>query len=92
MSNGSGSYNPTLILILGILSIVVCGPLGIAAWVMGNNALKELDQGFGDPNSRGLINAGRILGMIGVVLTVIACIAWAALGALFGVAGLQSAP
>ncbi|MDM7460608.1 MAG: DUF4190 domain-containing protein [bacterium] len=92
MANGSGSYNPTLILILGILSIVVCGPLGIAAWVMGNNALKELDQGFGDPNSRGLINAGRILGMIGVALTVIACVAWAAFMAVFGVAGLQSAP
>lgn len=82
MSNGSGSYNPTLILVLGILSIVVCGPLGIAAWIMGNNALKELDQGFGDPSSRGLIVAGRILGIIGVVLTVVGCIAFAGLAAL----------
>lgn len=59
---------------------------------MGNNALKELDQGFGDPNSRGTINAGRILGMIGVALTVIGCVVSAAFVAIFGVAGMQSAP
>lgn len=49
MSNGSGSTNATLILVLGILSIVCLPILGPVAWIMGNNALKELDQGFGDP-------------------------------------------
>lgn len=92
MSNGSGSYNPTLILVLGILSIVVCGPLGIAAWIMGNNALRELDQGFGDPNSRGLIVAGRVLGIIGVVLTIVGCVVFAGLTALGALAGVQPSP
>ena len=31
------------ILILGILSVTCCTPLGIVAFVMGNNALKEID-------------------------------------------------
>ena len=35
----------TTILILGILSIVCCGLLGIAAWIMGNNELKAIDEG-----------------------------------------------
>lgn len=74
MSNGSGSSNATLILVLGILSIVCIPLLGPVAWVMGNNALRELDQGFGDPNSRGLVVAGRILGIIGTVLLVLSCI------------------
>ena len=29
------SQNGTLILVLGILSLVLCAPLGIVAWVMG---------------------------------------------------------
>lgn len=74
MSNGSGSSNATLILVLGILSIVCIPLLGPVAWVMGNNALRELDQGFGDPNSRGLVVAGRILGIIGTVLLILLCI------------------
>jgi uncharacterized membrane protein len=74
MSNGSGSPNATLILILGILSIVCLPILGPVAWIMGNNALKELDQGFGDPNARGLVVAGRILGIIGTVLLILGCI------------------
>ncbi|GIV06064.1 MAG: hypothetical protein KatS3mg016_1639 [Fimbriimonadales bacterium] len=74
MSNGSGSTNATLILVLGILSIVCLPILGPVAWIMGNNALKELDQGFGDPNARGLVVAGRILGIIGTVLLILGCI------------------
>jgi hypothetical protein len=91
MANGSsGSSNATLILILGILSIVICAPLGIAAWIMGNNALAEIDRGEGDLSQRGTISAGRICGMIGVAIWVIGCLVWiVALGglAMFGLAG-----
>jgi hypothetical protein len=58
----------TTILILGILSIVCCGPLGIAAWIMGNNELKAIQEGRRPPETRGTANAGRICGIIGVVL------------------------
>ncbi len=54
MSNGSSS-NATLILVLGILSLVCCGLLGPVAWIMGNNALREIDAGIGNPSDRGLV-------------------------------------
>ena len=73
----------TTILVLGILGLVVCSPLGIAAWVMGNKAMREINA---DPNTtytnRGQVNAGRICGIVatcllilGLVIVVIAAIA-----------------
>ncbi len=70
MANGSGS-NATLILVLGILGIVCCGFLAPVAWYMGNNALRDIDAGIGNPADRGLVVAGRILGIIGTVLLVV---------------------
>lgn len=64
-------HRATLILILGILSLVLCAPLGIAAWIMGNGDLKEMDAGTMDPSGRSNTNAGRICGIIGTVLLII---------------------
>jgi hypothetical protein len=61
-------HRGTLILVLGILSLVICAPLGIAAWVMGTGDLKQIDAGAMDPSGRSLTNAGRICGIIGTVL------------------------
>lgn len=61
-------HRGTLILVLGILGLVLCGPLGIAAWVMGQNDLKEMDAGQMDPSGRSLTNAGRICGIIATIL------------------------
>ncbi len=55
-------------LVLGILSLVVCPFLGPVAWSMSNNALSVLDRyerSSGDVSQRGLVEAGRICGMIG---------------------------
>lgn len=71
---GSSSVNGTLILVLGILSIVCCSILGPVAWVMGNNALTTLNQGGGDESQRGLVVAGRILGIIGTVLLILSLV------------------
>lgn len=62
------------ILILGILSLVCCSPLGIAAWLMGNNALKEIDAAPGQYSNRQIVQIGRILGIIGTVLLVLSII------------------
>lgn len=59
------------ILVLGILSLVCCSPLGIVAWVMGNKALAEIDQNPGGYSNRQTVQIGRILGIIGVVLLVL---------------------
>jgi len=58
-----------LVLALGILSLVVwCLILGIVAWVMGNKDLREMDAGRMDPTGRSLTQAGRICGIIAVLL------------------------
>lgn len=61
-------HRGTLILVLGILGLVLCGPLGIAAWIMGQGDLKEMDAGQMDPSGRSLTNAGRICGIIATIL------------------------
>jgi hypothetical protein len=71
-----------MILVLGILSLVACAPLGIAAWIMGNADLKQMTAGTMDPSGRGATNGGRICGIIGTVLMIIGAI----IGALMLVA------
>lgn len=62
----------TQILVLGILSLVCCGLLGPFAWVMGNNARKEMDarQGVYWTN-RGNVTAGWVCGIIGSVFLIL---------------------
>ncbi len=64
-------HRGTLILVLGILSLVVCGPLGIFAWIMGSSDLKEMDAGIMDPSGRGNTQAGKICGMITTILMLV---------------------
>ena len=61
----------TTILVLGIIGLICCGPLGIVAWVMGNTELQAIDAGRRDPNNRGTANAGRIIGIVAVGLWVL---------------------
>jgi putative exporter of polyketide antibiotics len=69
-----------LILVLGILSLVCCGLFtGIPAWVMGNSALREIDSSNGAIGGRGMVQAGRICGIIGVVVSILGIIARIAL-------------
>jgi hypothetical protein len=60
-----------LILTLGILGIVCCFICGIIAWVMGNNDIREIDAGRMDSSGRGLTQAGKICGMVGVILVIV---------------------
>jgi hypothetical protein len=67
-------HRGTLILVLGILGLVVCAPLGIAAWIMGSGDLKQMDAGTMDPSGRGTTQAGKICGIIGTILLIIGVI------------------
>lgn len=81
-------HHGTLILVFGILGLVICAPLGIAAWVMGSGDLKQMDSGAMDPSGRSLTNAGRILGMIATILLgigIVIAIAAVCLGVLGGI-------
>jgi len=68
-------HRGTLILVLGILGIVLCGPLAIAAWVMGAGDLKQIDAGTMDPAGRGTTQAGKICGIIGTILLIVTIVA-----------------
>jgi hypothetical protein len=74
-------HRGNIILLLGILSLVgiglgVCCPLltafgvgvGAGAWMMGNTDLRRIANGEMDPGGEGSTNAGRICGIIGVIL------------------------
>ncbi len=63
-----------MILVLGILGLIVCGPLGIAAWIMGSGDLKEMDAGTMDPAGRGNTNAGKICGIIATILMIVSVV------------------
>lgn len=60
-----------VILTFGILGLVVCAVFGVVAWVMGNNDVREMDQGYMDPSGRDLTTVGRILGIIGTVIMIL---------------------
>jgi uncharacterized membrane protein YphA (DoxX/SURF4 family) len=93
---GYTSYNPgggggnlrehprgTVILVLGIISLLVCSfVLGPIAWVMGSQAKREIDS---DPTTtytnRGNVNAGRICGMIATLLAIVEIVALIAIAA-----------
>ena len=59
-----------MILVFGILGLVMCFIFGIVAWVMGNGDLREMAAGAMDPTGEGLTKAGKICGMISVILTI----------------------
>jgi hypothetical protein len=79
---GAGPMGPrdhpqgTIILILGILSLVCIQLLGPVAWVMGNKAIREIDANPGAYTNRGTVNAGRICGIIGTALLVVGVVLW----------------
>jgi hypothetical protein len=50
--------------VLGIVSLVVCQIVGPFAWVMGNNALAEIDANPMAYTNRSAVQAGRICGIV----------------------------
>lgn len=78
------------ILVLGILSLVCCSPLGIVALIMGNNALKEIDANPSHYSNRQIVQIGRILGIIGIVLLVLGLLWVLFFGGLAAISGGSS--
>ena len=67
-------HRATLILVLGVLSLILCQPLGVVAWLLGSADLKQMAAGAMDPSGKDLTNIGRILGIIATVLFVLAIV------------------
>jgi hypothetical protein len=78
------------ILVLGILGIVCCFICGIIAWVMGNNDLRDMAAGRMDPTGRGLTQAGKICGIVSVVLQIVGFVIWLLMMILGGASAVMS--
>jgi hypothetical protein len=65
------AHRGTLILVLGILGLVVCGFIGIAAWMMGKSDLDKMSRGLMDREGEGMTRAGYVLGIISTILALI---------------------
>jgi ABC-type Fe3+ transport system permease subunit len=61
----------TTALVLGILSFVICGLLGIPAYIIGRRAEREVQASQGRLSGEGLAKAGWILGLVSMILTVL---------------------
>lgn len=61
----------TIILVLGILGLLICGILAPIAWIMGNNAIAEIDRNPRAYSNRSIVQAGRICGIVGTVIWII---------------------
>jgi len=80
------SANGVLILILGILSWVGFGCLaGLPAWLLGNASLKAIDSGQADASERGIVQVGRILGMVNCIIVLVVIVVW-----ILAIAGIVS--
>ena len=77
------------VLVLGILSVVVCGILGPIAWKLGNDELAAIGAGRRPSENLGMAQAGRICGIVGTCLLglgILFVLFWLVLVAL-GIAG-----
>lgn len=96
MTQNSGMMRPhraTMILVFGIVGLVLCLPFGIAAWIMANSDLRQMEMGGMDPAGRETTKVGKILGMIATGLACLGILLWVGLmflglmGAVAGAAG-----
>jgi hypothetical protein len=76
-----------MVLLLGIFGFKTCGILGIVAFILGGNDLREMDAGRMDPSGRGMTQIGYYLGIVsailallGIVLVILYIVAIAATG------------
>ena len=67
-------HRGTLILVLGILSLVCCQICGPFAWWMGQADMSEMEAGQMDSEGKSLTQIGMILGIIGTVLLILSVV------------------
>jgi len=83
-------HRGTMILVFGIIGLVICMPLGIAAWIMGNGDLAAMQRGEMDRSGESMTNAGKILGIISVVLAAVAIVVWVLVAVVFVAGGVAA--
>ena len=82
------SSKATTSLVLGIVSIVLCGLfLGVPAMILSRQAKREIVESQGRLGGDGLATAGFVTGLIGTIWSVLAAILVVVLIAVGGVIG-----
>ena len=66
---GTPPTGATSIFIFGLLGILICGILGIVAWVQGNSYRQACQEQGVEPE--GLATAGWVLGIIATLLLIV---------------------
>lgn len=90
---GVAPHRGILVLVLGICSFVTgCFVLGIVAWAMGNRDLREMEEGRMDRQGMGLTQAGRIAGMVHVILSCIGFLVGTIVLIVFALAAVEGGP
>lgn len=79
---GPNDQRATYVLIAGILSLVCCGLAGVYALIVGNTLKKEYGGTIPSPG-----NIGYILGIIGLVITVLVVLFYGVIIILAAVSG-----
>ena len=79
--------NATIIFVLGLLGLLVCGILGIIAFFMGRGYKQQVAQGL--VKSNGLADAGYILGIVSFIILIIQVIVIILVVAGMGIAASQ---
>ena len=64
------SNHADLVLLLGIVSLFMCGPLGVIAWITGSADLRKIRNGLMSSRKIGTLKVGRALGIVGTCLFV----------------------
>lgn len=74
----------TTVFVLGLLGLLVCGILGIFAWIQGNDYMKRCQAMGVEPE--GLAVAGRVMGMIATILIIVGLVFFVGMMVLGGLA------
>ncbi len=79
MQGGMGQPHgsATTAMVLGILSLVCCGFLGIPAYIVGRRAEQEILASNGALTGEGMAKAGWIMGLISMILLALGIVLWA---------------
>jgi hypothetical protein len=64
-------HRGVLILVLGILGLMVCGIIGIFAWILGKGDLELMRRGVMDKEGEAMTRVGYILGIVATILMAI---------------------
>ena len=84
------SHRGAVVLVLGILGLIVCPIIGIIAWVMGNTDLQKMQAGQMDREGEGLTKAGKICGMISVILAIVMILIWILIMVIGGIGAVAA--